>query len=437
MGSKLRGLLQLIRWGLLAGATSTLTWAVDGLPAAAGELNDWSYNSQARSLTLTVPSDILPSVSVISPDQLLIELPNTQIGNVPSLTVGDGIVDSIDLEQISSETLWVVMEFAQGTVLSGTQSAVPVGEATAGQRWEVRPNLIASNGSTLNAASSEPTPTINSGGADSLRTPEVNVAQADFPDLPILEPRITLSEPVSVPPIESLPSPTPPPSPVAEASRSTVSVPSIPAESIPAESIQTASPEEVATEANLPTEPPFLGEETFEVPVIDRTELSSSESNSEFDSESNGESDGESEAETEVAEESAADEPVADATVENATVEDVAVENATVEDVAAENATLENVAVAEERQMTAEETPAESVAAIESEPAVVADTVPGDAVATVPGLQTRVDASFAEEPTSAEGEPKPEEIDFAAQGIVPQNTNRWPEPIPFGEPLPR
>ena len=462
MGSKLRSLLQLIRWGVLAGATSVLTWAADGLPAAAGELNDWSYDSQARSLTLTVPSDILPSVSVISPDQLLIELPNTQIGSVPSLAVGDGIVDSIGLEQISPETLWVVMEFAEGTVLSGTQSAIPVGKALAGQQWEIHPNLIASNGAALNAAISEPIPTTNSGGADSLRAPEVDLAQADFPNLPVLEPRMTLSEPVIVPPIESLPTLTPTPPPVAEASRPEVGVPilregNIPAEGIQAESIQAESVqtesiqaentqaentqaeslEEVVTEADLPAEPPFLGEETFEVPVIDRTELSSSESNSEFDSEFNSESDSESGSEpvveTEVAEDSAAD----DKPVAEVITEDIVAEDAITEDAIAEDAIVEDAATTAESEMTAEESPEEAVAAAELEPTVEADAVPEEAIAAVPELQTRVDASFAEEPAAAEGEPEPAEMDFAAQGIMPQNTNRWPDPIPFGEPLPR
>ena len=87
--------------------------------------------------------------------------------------------------------------------------------------------------------------------------------------------------------------------------------------------------------------------------------------------------------------------------------------------------------------MTAEESPEEAVAAAELEPTVEADAVPEEAIAAVPELQTRVDASFAEEPAAAEGEPEPAEMDFAAQGIMPQNTNRWPDPIPFGEPLPR
>ena len=48
------------------------------------------------------------------------------------LTVGDGIVDSIVLEQMTPETLWMVMEFADGTVLETMQSVVPVGDGGCG-----------------------------------------------------------------------------------------------------------------------------------------------------------------------------------------------------------------------------------------------------------------------------------------------------------------
>ena len=392
MGSKLRILFQFVRWGLLTGAASMLALGVEMLPAAADELNEWSYDSQTRSLNLTVPSDVSPSVSVISPDQLLIELPDTQVGDVPGLTVNDGVVESIELEQISSETLWVVMEFAEGTVLSGAQSAVPVGEVASGQQWQVRPDFIASSESTLSAVDNGPAETdesvvtnspvvpnvVTSGGADILRTPEVDVAQADFPDLPILEPGITLNEPISVPPIDASPSVSvpPPPPPIAEAN----------------------SP---AAIADLPAEPPFLGEETFEVPVIDETALS------------------EEMAEEEV--EEIANDPIVDEPIVNA----------------ASNETIEG-----EIAVEVEKIPVESVVSVESEPSVEADAIPGDAVpedtvATARGLRTRVDASFAEESAATEDEAEPEEIDFAAQGVVPQNTDRWPEPIPFGAPLPR
>lgn len=364
MVSQLKPLFRFVRWGLVAGVASAIALGLEVLPALAAELTDWSYDSQRRSLTLTLPPDVLPSVSVISPEQLLIELPDTQIGEVPRLTVGDGVVDSIELEQISSDTLWVVMEFADGTELLGEQSAVPVGEvAGAGRQWEIRPNAIAADEST--------TGVVTSGGAALLRTPEVEVSQADFPDLPILEPGIQLDQPVSVPPIGSAsdavpPPPPPPPPPTAEPSSPVVSVPSV--------------PEEVPISADVPLEPPFLGEETFEVPVVDRAAQSE---------------------------------------------ESLAAEETFTEEVPVVDATGEDRSVVE-------------ADGVPVEPTVEADFVPGDAIATGPSARARADASVVDEPV-----PFGEELDstdagdFAEQGVVPQNTtDRWPEPIPFGAPLP-
>ena len=397
MAKKLGHLFQFIRWGLLTGAAAVLALGIDVLPAAAGALTDWGYDSQTRSLTLTIPSNISPSVSVLASDQLLIALPDTQIGDVSGLTVGDGVVNNIVLEQTTPDTLWVIMEFAAGTVLANTQSVVPVGEGagSAGQKWEIRPVVVTSSGTDPGVIAA--TPTVNGGGAESLRTPAVDVAQADFPDLPILEPGIVLSEPVSVPPLGDFPpaaaAPSPLP-PVAEASRPVISVPDVP---------EAAASDEVAASINIPAEPPFLGEETFEVPVIDQTALTADRSD-------------------EVAENSTVDR--SGEVAENSTETAEPVTEVTPE------------APAPTTKM--DETPVEATATAEREPTTEADVVPGDTVASAPVLQTRVDASSAVESAPAITEFEPPQIDLSAQGVTPQNTtDRWPDPIPFGAPLPR
>lgn len=418
MSKRLGHLFQFICWGALTGAASILTVGINALPAAADELNNWGYDSQTRSLIINLPPDISPSVSVLASDQLLIALPNTQIGDPAGLTVGDGVVDNIMLEQTTPETLWVIMKFAEGTVLANTQSVVPVGEGAnaASQQWEVRPAIVASSGSAPNVASE---PAINGGGAESLRASAVDVAQADFPDLPILEPGIVLSKPVSVPPLDT-PTPTVVPSlppVVAEVSRPVVSLPdlsaaaetevaveepvpaevvSIPVEVIapveaiaPAEEIasdreEAAASDEIATSKDIPDEPPFLGASTFEAPIIDETALSADRPD-EF-----------------VEAPAAADEPVAVATPE------------------------------ESMPTAADEIPAEAVATAERESPAESAVEP----AAEPAVEPLVEP--AAEPTLTAAKVEPEQIDLFAQGVTPQNTtNRWPDPIPFGVPLPR
>ena len=407
---------QRVRWGLLAGAASLLALGVEASPAAADELNDWSYDAQTRSLTLTVPSNVTPSISVLAPDQLLIELPNTQVGDVAGLTVGDGIVDGIALEQPAPDMLWVVMEFAEGTILANGQSAVPVETAdiAGAQRWEVRPLVAASSRTApvpTASSAADPIDSAASGNAESLRTPAVDIAQADFPDLPILEPGISLIEPVSVPPIDAtapVPPPAPPAIPPAPPPAPVVSVPDLPevepevvpeVESEVSAPAETATPVEVVSDdtalsdeptasADIPEEPPFLGE--FEVPVID---------------------------ETSPLEEAPAatvpDEPEPVFAADEDNLEEVATEDLPVE------IPVEAVAVDESAGEQIEADEASNETSIES-------------VATAPRFEPEDNADFVVEPATE----KPQEIDFSAQGVTPQNTERWPEPVPFGAPLP-
>ncbi|MEL7358486.1 MAG: hypothetical protein AAFN40_18235 [Cyanobacteria bacterium J06560_6] len=410
---------------LKAAVLGSTVWAALGsLPAYAEALTEWGYDVQTRSLNLTLPPAVTPRVSVIAPDQLLLELPNTQVGEVMSQTVEDGVVDSVVLQQATPETVWVTVEFAEGTVLSEAQYARPLAEAENGdQQWQVRPALVsASRGQTPDSVSvptlaAAPATTAES-SASSLRTESDAIAQSsnqppDFSaDLPILEPAMPIDEPVSVPPLNSsAPLPTPEPAisspsvatdeptevpvaeipdlePSAEAAELSDLSPVFDVEVIPAEptqpTLQRPSPpiaNEPASDsgnepasASLPESPPFIGE-------ID---------------------------------ESMADMP------------DVQIE-----------ATPEVVVPAIVAAPSVEALPAPDpapVAAVEPdlpEPEAVQETA-GEPITSEQIASGSVSAP--ESPTSEPVEATPEPV--IVESVQPANVNRWPEPIPFGQPLP-
>ncbi|MEL7144295.1 MAG: hypothetical protein AAGL08_19025, partial [Cyanobacteria bacterium J06573_11] len=64
------GVVMALTLGLLAGMGGRQS-------AMAEEITEWGYNEQTQVLTLTLPDDVLPRVSVVAPDQLLLELPDT------------------------------------------------------------------------------------------------------------------------------------------------------------------------------------------------------------------------------------------------------------------------------------------------------------------------------------------------------------------------
>lgn len=364
--------------------TGTVALLVAGmLPAQAEVLEDWQYDAQTRSLTLTLPDSVVPLVSVVAPDQLVLELPNTQVGNVMGQSVRDGLVESIVLEQATPETVWVVMDFAAGTVLSASQSATPIAETADGdQQWQVRPTLIAASRRAASQTVSSANIPNETGRASSLETPAAEVAQTpDFSNLPVLEPSVPIDQPVSVPPLVeptagALPRPVtsaPVPAPLPQAE----STPVFDVEVIPAE-------EPVVTES---TEEPIATESTEE-PVATEPEPVESV-------------------------ETARNRPVPSAATQS------------VPDEPPFLGSLEG-----ESQTLPTDSPAD---AISSQP-VPAEPLPVEPLPVA--TQSVPDARIASGTESVE--PTIEEAaDATAEEVRPANVSRWPEPIPFGQPLPK
>jgi hypothetical protein len=402
------------RWGWIMAAAAMVS--APAMPAQADELADWNYDLETRSLTLSLPQNVVPSISVVAPDRLLLELPNTQVGETTGQTVDDGLVESITLEQTTPDTVWMIVDFAPGTVLADSQSASPSADDASQpslQQWQVRPALLASSRSTDSVASAEPAAdelepaTENS--AASLRPPAVDLAQApDFSDLPVLEPAMPINEPVSVPPLdaplaEAEPDETTEPvadsAPAVEAAPIEVPVINASEPEAPEPDIEAASEEPDVSEqpvanspadeeassevgAALPAEPPFLGE------------IGTADTATDLPSEP----------------------PIA--------VGDLEESLPAIEADAAKEP--EPIAEAEPEADTAEVSIPEADIA-ESD---VVETAPSQEIAEVPPAPALEEAVVEE--AIVEEAPL---VDIPAE-ITPANVNRWPEPIPFGQPLP-
>ncbi|MEO0648667.1 MAG: hypothetical protein AAFZ17_21355, partial [Cyanobacteria bacterium J06650_10] len=357
--------------------------------ATAAELTELQYDEQTRSLTLILPESVTPQVSVLAPDQLLLELPDTQVGDLQAQSIQDGLVESIVLEQATPETTWIVMEFAAGTVLSDAQSAVPVGGAdnvqsdNGEQAWQVRPALTAASRRVTNDSVTGSVAATPGASASSLRSSINEIAQApDFSELPVLEPAVPMNEPVSVPPLNR-----PVSVPPFEAEPSVVEVEVIPtpesddstfmSEPTVIEEAQTTtavrSEEAAAISEPLSEEPPFV-----EPPFLDDVETGLPENTaerfeSEFDSEFDQETNEPQTAEEVLPEPIFLDLEVADETTDE---EIAAVEPIPVEPIPAES----NVFVEE----TAENRVASGRDVLEADEVVVPETTIAPTVETAP-----------------------------------------------------
>ncbi len=203
---------QLRRWISVLGSVGVMS-LMRIMPVFAAELSQWGYDSQTRSLTLVLSATVTPTISVLSNNQLLIELPDTQVGNVLAQQVNDGMVDSIVVKQASPDTVWMVVAFLPGVVLANSQALTPIGAADASgpnfQQWQLSPALLSRSSASTAANTQVNTQATSSTDSRQTETPAATreLAQLpDFPDLPVLASANPIEAPVTVPsPVNLLP----------------------------------------------------------------------------------------------------------------------------------------------------------------------------------------------------------------------------------------
>jgi hypothetical protein len=114
--------------------------------AAANALSAWQFDPATRQFTVTLPQGIAPRVVVVAePARIILEIPQTRLGQVATEASYDGAVRSIRLVETEGNTLQVVLELAPGTVLSPNHAQL-ISVSTADQtRWVLTP-LVAEAG---------------------------------------------------------------------------------------------------------------------------------------------------------------------------------------------------------------------------------------------------------------------------------------------------
>ena len=79
-GKRLTGAVKLLSKALLQSTAVCVTLLMS--VAKAAELQPWRYDGNTGALTITLPETVVPQISVIAPDQLLLELADTQVGDI-------------------------------------------------------------------------------------------------------------------------------------------------------------------------------------------------------------------------------------------------------------------------------------------------------------------------------------------------------------------
>jgi hypothetical protein len=122
-------------------------------PAAwASTLSAWKFDSATQQLTVTLPDGVTPQYTVaVDTNQIVLDIPQAQLGDVPTEATYDGSVRQITLTQLNADTVRIVLDIDPAAELVPEQVqlvAIAAGEQT---QWILTP-LAAQSGSDGSAS---------------------------------------------------------------------------------------------------------------------------------------------------------------------------------------------------------------------------------------------------------------------------------------------
>ncbi|MEM9219331.1 MAG: AMIN domain-containing protein [Cyanobacteria bacterium P01_F01_bin.150] len=185
-------LINLAKPLLLSFLGASLTSILVPLQDAYGaQLTHWLFDPTTQWLTLNVTGGTSPQYFLLAqPPRIVIDLPDTQVSNVPEITTYSGMIQSVRVGQFQPELTRIVIEFNPDTSFApghitiqpgDTVTADPDSGNTIAETWYIRPLLVGQ--SEVSPPQKPQTPSVAA-----ERTP--NALPDDFAtrNLPSLEP---------------------------------------------------------------------------------------------------------------------------------------------------------------------------------------------------------------------------------------------------------
>ncbi|KAM3114159.1 AMIN domain-containing protein [Phormidesmis sp. 146-33] len=112
--------------------------------AWAAPLQNWQYDPAANQLEVTVKDGVKPRYFLMAqPARIILEIPETELGTVPTQKSFDGAVRQVRVSQFQPGVTRIVLELSPDTVLTRDQAQLKqVGDAEkSSDRWVLRPLL--------------------------------------------------------------------------------------------------------------------------------------------------------------------------------------------------------------------------------------------------------------------------------------------------------
>ena len=113
------------------------------LAAPAASLEDWRFYPEAFQLEINLSAGTTPRYFYLAqPPRMVVDLPDTKLGYVPTLENYSGAVQRIRVSQLNASVTRIVLDLAPGTSLDPNQVQLQPISAQNTTRWVLRP-LIA------------------------------------------------------------------------------------------------------------------------------------------------------------------------------------------------------------------------------------------------------------------------------------------------------
>lgn len=177
----------------LAVAAAVATVPAAQQPANASTVTSWQFDAATNQLEITLPEGTTPKYSLLNPNQIAVDLPNTEVAVDATQLYPQGTVRSVGVSQLQPGTARILLNLAPGVAFRAGQ--VQFQRIGVENRWVLRPSIEPTR--SMETPETQPQPAIqvaqNQPATDPNSTPATEI---DRPEPPTsLNPATNFSEP--------------------------------------------------------------------------------------------------------------------------------------------------------------------------------------------------------------------------------------------------